>query len=187
MKRLFIAIDIIPSSSFLDVYAKIKSVSTKLDKINWVKPDLIHATLKFLGETPEEKIPSIMEGMNVAASNIPSFSMRIGTVGAFGSRYQPRVLWFGIQKTQIIEQLHNQLQKEMRKLNFKYDFGNFVPHITIARINRIDDKQRFWKTIEASQTSFIQEVEVRKIILYESILKTNIPVYQKAGEISLLS
>jgi 2'-5' RNA ligase len=128
-----------------------------------------------------------MEGMNVAASNIPAFPMKIGTVGVFGSRYQPRVLWFGIHKTQTIEQLHTQLQKQMRKLDFKYDFGNFVPHITIARINRIDDKQRFWKIIEASQTSFIQEVEVRKIMLYESILKTNIPVYQKTGEVSLLS
>jgi 2'-5' RNA ligase len=185
VKRLFIAIDAVPDTSFLDIYAKIKSSSTKLDKINWVKSDLMHTTLKFLGETPEEKIPSILEGINVAVSNISSFSLKIGKVGIFGSRYQPRVLWFGIDKTQIVEQLHNQLQKEMRKLGFKYDFGNFVPHITIARINKIDDKQKFWKVIEAVQTSFIQEIEVREVILYESILDARIPVYRKMGEIEL--
>jgi 2'-5' RNA ligase len=185
VKRLFIAIDTVPDASFLDIYTKIKSSSTKLDRINWVKPDLMHTTLKFLGETPEEKIPFILKGMSVAVSNISSFSLKIGRVGVFGSRYQPRVLWFGVDKTQIMEQLHHQLQKEMRKLNFKYDFGNFVPHITIARINKVDDKQKFWKVIEAVQTSFIQEIEVRKVILYESILDTYIPVYRKTGEIEL--
>jgi 2'-5' RNA ligase len=185
VKRLFIAIDIIPDSSFLDVYAKVKFVSTKLDKINWVKPELLHVTLKFLGETAEDKITSIINGINVAVSNIPPFSLKIGTVGVFGSRYQPRVLWFGIHQNQTIKQFHTQLQKEMRKLNFKYDFGNFVPHITVARINRINDKQRFWKIIEASQTAFIQEIEVRKVILYESILNGHIPVYYKIDEIDI--
>jgi 2'-5' RNA ligase len=182
VKRLFIAIDIIPDSSFLDIYAKIKSGSTKLDKINWVKPDLIHTTLKFLGETPEEKIPSILERMGIATLNIPPLKIKVGKIGIFGSRYQPRVLWFGIDKTQMMEQLHHQLQKEMRKLGFNYDFGNFVPHITIARINKIDNKQKFRQVIESVQTSFIQEIEVKEIILYESILNARIPVYQRTGE-----
>jgi 2'-5' RNA ligase len=185
VKRLFIAIDIIPDIVFWDIYVQIRYNSTKLDEINWVKPDLIHVTLKFLGETPEEKITSILEGMKMAVSNIPSFRLQVGKVGVFGSRYQPRVLWFGINKSQAIEQLHRQLQKEMRKLDFKYDFGNFVPHITIARINRIDNKQKFWETIEEVQTDFIQEIKVKEIILYESILNGHIPVYRKAGEIAL--
>jgi 2'-5' RNA ligase len=185
VKRLFIAIDTVPDSSFVDVYTKIKSSSTKLDKINWVKPDLIHATLKFLGETPEEKIPSILKGLEGVVSNISPFSLKIGRIGVFGSRYQPRVLWFGIDKNPIIEQLHVQLQKEMRKLDFKYDVGNFVPHITVARINKIDNKRKFWETIEAVQTSFIQEIEVKEVILYESILNGHIPVYQKTGVVKL--
>ncbi len=185
MKRLFIAIDIIPDNTFLDIYSKIKSTSTKLDRINWVKPDLMHVTLKFLGETPEDKIPSILQGISFAVSDISSFVMTIETVGAFGSRYQPRVLWFGINKTNEIEQLHTQLQKEMKKLGFKYDFGNFVPHITVARINKVDNKQKFWNSIESMQTSFIQEVQVGKVTLYESILETHIPRHEIIGEIVL--
>jgi 2'-5' RNA ligase len=184
MRRLFIAIDIIPDSNFCDIYAKLKSTSTKLDKINWVKPDLMHLTLKFLGETPENKIPAIVKEIKSASFGISSFELKIGTIGAFGSRYQPRVLWFGIDKSEPLEQIHTQIQKEIRKLGFKPDFGNFVPHITLARINKIDDKQKFWKSIESLQTPFIQEIKVNKIILYESILNERIPVYEVVEEIS---
>ena len=186
MKRLFISIDTVPDASFLAIYNKIKSGSTQSDRINWVKPDLMHTTLKFLGKTSEEKIPLILEGIRISVTNVSAFSLRIGRIGIFGSKYHPRVLWFGIDKVQIIEDLYQYLQEEMRKLDFKYDFGNYVPHITIARINKIEDKQRFWKVIKSAQTSFIQEVEVKSIILYESLLETYIPVYRKLGEIGLL-
>jgi len=179
MKRLFIAIDIIPDNNFCKICTRLKSASTKLDRINWVKHDLMHLTLKFLGETPEDKIPTIVKGIKSAAVGISPFELKIGTIGAFGSRYQPRVLWFGIDKSEILEQIYMQIQKEMRKVGFKPDFGNFVPHITLARINKIDDKQRFWKSIESMQTSFIQKVEINKIILYESILDERVPKYME--------
>ena len=182
MKRLFIAIDIIPDNNFCVLYAKLKSNSTKLDKINWVQPDLMHLTLKFLGETPENKIPYILQGMESAILGISHFELKIGTIGAFGSRYQPRVLWFGIDKSDMLEQIYIQIQKEMRKLDFKYDFGNFVPHITIARINKIDNKQKFWNFIESMQIPFIQKIEVSKIILYESILNEHVPTYNAIKE-----
>ena len=185
MKRLFIAINFVPDSNFLDIYAKLKSASTKLDKINWVKPDLMHLTLKFLGETPEDKIPVIVKGITSAASNTSPFTFRIGTIGAFGSRYQPRVLWFGVDKSEPLTQIQAQIQKKMQKLGYKPDYLNFIPHITLARINKIDDKQKFWNAIEDLQTPFIQEVKVNKIILYESILETYIPEYKTIEDIFL--
>jgi len=181
-KRLFIAIETTPNERFLTVYNTLKSHTTKLDRINWVQPHLMHLTLQFLGETSETKIPVILDKMNVAVSTVSPFALKIGTIGAFGSRYQPRILWFGIEKTEVLLQLHTCIQKEMRRLGFKPDYGNFVPHITIARINKIDNKQSFWKTIESMQVPFIQAIEVEKIILFESILETRVPVYKRVEE-----
>jgi 2'-5' RNA ligase len=181
MKRLFIAIEIIPDSNFTKIYSKIKSAATKLDSLTWVKPDLVHITVQFLGVTPAEKIPDIVKGMESAVVDISSFQLKIGSIGVFGSRYCPRVLWFGIENSDFVQQLHQQIQKQMRRLGFKTNFGNFVPHLTIARIHKIDNKRRFRESVEAIQTPFIQEITVDKIILYESILKTHIPVYQKTA------
>ena len=57
------------------------------------------------------------------------------------------------------------------------DGQNFVPHITIGRINYISDKKIFNKIIQNYNTPNIQSVETKEILLYESILKKEGPVY----------
>ena len=182
-KRLFIAIDVVPNEQFLAVYTKLKSQTTKLDKINWVMPDLMHITLKFLGETAEEKIPAIVEKLHIACEDAFPFSVDIGRLGLFGSRYQPRVLWVGVSNTENLQNLQHSIEKQMRKLDFPRNIGNFVPHLTIARINKIDDKKRFLQHIEQNQIAQIQQLTVKKIILYESLLNSRIPVYEKIAVI----
>ena len=178
-KRLFIAVEVVLDKQFLTVYHKLKSHTTKLDKINWVKPDLIHVTLKFLGETEVEKIPDITENMRIACKMLSPFVVDIGKIGLFGSRYQPRVLWLGMNKIELWQQLHYSIEKQMRKLGFPPTIGNFVPHLTLARISKIDDKKRFLQHIEQNQIEQIQQLTVREIVLYESILEGHIPVYEK--------
>lgn len=185
MKRLFIAFDFKLNKDFLEFYSHVRSVFTKLDKFNMVKPALMHVTLKFLGETEEGEIDSIIQGIQNAAKDIPAFTVQTGKLGVFGSRYQPRVLWLGIEKKAELEQLHKQLNKEMRKTGFKPDFGNFVPHLTLTRINKIDDKHYFWKKMKSLPQDFVQQIHVDKIILYESILDGHVPVYEKIKEFSL--
>ncbi len=186
MKRLFIAFDFNLDKDFLEFYSDVRSVFTKLDKFNMVKPELIHITLQFLGETKEEQIDPIILRMQNITKDISVFNVKTEKLGIFGSRYQPRVLWLGIEKINVLEQLHKQLNKEMRKIGFKPDFGNFVPHLTLARINKINDKHYFWKKIESLSQDFSWQIQVNKIILYESILHEHIPVYRKIAETLLL-
>ena len=185
MHRLFIAFEFTPDEVFLDFHSKIRSSFTKLDKYNIVKPDLMHITLKFLGETEQENINPIIQGIENTVKGISTFEVKTEKIGIFGSRYQPRVLWLGISKTEPLSQLHKQLQKEMKKLGFRPDFGNFVPHLTLTRINKIDDKHFFWKRIESMPQDFTQQINIKTIILYESILQGHVPVYQKIAEIPL--
>lgn len=187
IKRLFIAFDFNVDNVFLKFYSQTHSVFTKLDKYNLVKPELMHVTLKFLGETDPKKINSIMQEIRHTVKNIPAFDVKTEKLGIFGSRYQPRVLWLGIEKKTELEQLHKQLNKGMWKLGFKPDFNNFVPHLTLARINKIDDKHYFWKKMEYLPQDFVQQIHVNKIILYESILQGHIPVYGKVAEFPLES
>ena len=184
-KRLFIGVEVVPDERFLSVYDKLKSQTTKLDKINWVSPDLMHITLKFLGETPTEKISDIVENLRIACKDVAPFVVNIGRIGLFGSRYQPRVLWLGVNNAEILQSLHHSIEKQMRKLGFPPNIGNFVPHLTLARINKIDDKKRFIQQIEQNQTTQIQQVAVKEIILYESILLNRIPVYEKIAVIGI--
>jgi len=179
LKRLFIAIEVVPNEQFMAIYNRLKSHTTKLDKISWTNPALLHITLKFLGEVPAEKVPAIAEGLRFACKNLSPFTIDIAFVGLFGSVYNPRVLWFGVDNAEILQQIHHSLDKQMRKLGFPPHIGNFVPHLTIARINKIDNKKRFLNYVEQDKTQHIQQFTVTEILLYETKFKRGVPFYEK--------
>jgi 2'-5' RNA ligase len=177
MKRLFAAIKIYPSDTFLQVYYGLRT-SLRNDKIKWVDTKNIHITLKFFGETGEDKIPEITEKLTEIAHVSPFFTMNIKNVGIFGSSYKPRVIWFGIEKNEQLTVLASQVLNAMDEIGFKRDRQNFVPHLTVGRIKYIDDKNRFQQTIDKYKFTEIQNQEVSGFNLYESILRPQGPEYR---------
>ena len=100
MKRLFLAIPIKTNDNgFIPLLDGLKRQLAHEKRINWVKPDNIHLTLKFIGNTPNEDIPKIIDGVGEMLKNHKSFTMDFNRTGIFGSRYAPRVLWLGMQNT----------------------------------------------------------------------------------------
>lgn len=171
MKRLFIAIRIPTDDTFLTACQMLHKSSSKLDKTNWIKPENMHITLKFLGETNETKISLIEKKIEKVTQATTPFSLTLDRIGAFGSRYQPRVIWLGSSANHVsMEKLHHELEDEMKSIGFKPDFGNYVTHLTLARIHSIDDKKFFWKQINTYAPLFNFTFKVKEIILLESIL-----------------
>lgn len=171
MKRLFVAIQIPYDEKFSTAFQKLRQSSSKLDKINWIDYENLHMTLKFLGDTEPDLIPSLENSIEELTNNISLFFVTLNRIGAFGSRYQPRIIWVGsCDVVKEINVLHKEFEKRMRAFGFKPSFGNFVSHATLARIHHIDDKKFFWKQIQASAPMFNFTFEVKEIILFESIL-----------------
>ncbi len=177
MKRLFAAIKVHPSETFLKVYYGLKT-NLRNDKIKWVDLENIHITLKFFGETEEERIPQISEKLNEISKSHSNFSLNIKNVGIFGSSYKPRVIWLGIEKNEQLMELGSEILHGMDKIGFKQDRQNFVPHLTIGRVKFIDDKNRFQQVIDKYKSTDIQKQKVAGFILYESILKPQGPEYR---------
>jgi len=184
MKRIFAAIKIQPSEIFLNTYFQLKS-NLKDEKIKWVELENIHITLKFFGETAENRIGGIKELLLNIGHDHTSFSLSLKNVGIFGSAYNPRVLWFGIKKSEKLISLANDVLDQVGSIGFKRDRQNFVPHLTIARIKFIDDKKRFQEVISRFQTKDIQEQTVEQFYLIESILRPQGPEYKILESFSL--
>jgi 2'-5' RNA ligase len=178
MKRLFAAIKIHPSARYISLFNAI-SASLSHERIKWVEPENMHLTLKFLGETAENKIPAISQALQTAASKSKPFTLEIANTGIFGSRYDPKVIWFGINKNEVLQNLAENIFAELQAINFARDRQNFVPHLTIGRIREIEDKTLFRQIISTYNTIEIQEEHVEEIILYESILAHKGPTYVK--------
>jgi len=178
MKRLFAAIKIHPLARYISLFNEISS-SLRHERIKWVEPENMHLTLKFFGETDETKIPAIRQSIETAVAQSKSFTLKIANTGIFGSRYDPKVIWFGIDKQEELDNLAKNIFSELGKIGWQQDRQNFVPHLTIGRIKGLKDKPLFQQIISKYNTVEIQEENVNKIILYESILRRERPLYKE--------
>jgi 2'-5' RNA ligase len=177
MKRLFIAIKIIPNQNFLDIFNVLKK-ELEYEKINWVDESNLHFTLKFLGKTENSQIEKIISNLKKITAATQVLNIRIENLGVFGSRYDPRVIWAGIASNEQLSQLAEKVLNKLDEVGFKRDRQNFVPHITLGRIKHIRDKKHLKKVIDKNRTLIQQEEQVKKIYLYESILKPEGPHYK---------
>jgi len=137
MQRLFIAVELPP-----DLKQRIKAMATvlrgkDLGEFRWVRPENIHLTLKFLGETPAERLSEITAAMTVAVRDIEPFILKLGKTGVFPSMRRPRVFWLGLDESleQLME-LQATLQTALKAIGFAEERDHFVPHLTLARIPR---------------------------------------------------
>ncbi|HEY9114935.1 MAG TPA: RNA 2',3'-cyclic phosphodiesterase [Bacteroidales bacterium] len=181
MKRLFAAIKVTPDENFLKIYyGLIKELH--FAKVNWVKPENMHLTLKFFGETSEEKVEQINQVIEESLENFAPFIIHLKETGIFGSSYNPKVIWFGVGNAEILKKMAENLLISLDENGFLRDRQNFVPHLTVGRIKDVKHKQLFQSAVDKYKGSFIQEILVDSIILFESVLTPKGPQYKKISE-----
>lgn len=175
-KRLFAAIKIHPSDDFLTIYNQIKS-ALRHERITWVNPAAMHLTIKFFGETSTSQIPAIDKCLQQACSIIKPFSLEIKNTGMFGSRYEPRVIWFGIEDGDAMQILFHEVSRHLKTIGIFPDRQNFVPHLTIGRIKEIKNKRNYQEVLDKYREHNSGSQAIRELVLFESILHRDGPVY----------
>jgi len=184
MKRLFVAIKVELSDEFRQS-ARALQANLSYEKIVWEKDDLRHLTLRFLGATPDSQIEPLKAALADVARESESFTMQLDKMGLFGSRYAPDVIWFGFEDFTPFRQLFDKLESRLQQVGFGPAYGNFVPHVTVARIKHLQDKQRFRRVLEQCRPKGAQTINVSEIILYQSFLHSDGPVYKPLATYSL--
>jgi len=186
MKRLFIAVDVELSDSFQSLTQQLKT-DLRNDEIVWVKSGLQHLTLRFLGETRDAQIEPLANALSILAKSTQSFELQLDKIGVFGSKYAPTTLWYGFSEFSLFNKLFENLEKELFQIGLQENYGNFVPHITVGRIKKVDNKKHFWETIEKRQPQFSQVIPVCQLKLIQSKLSSEGPSYRTLFASSLAS
>jgi 2'-5' RNA ligase len=184
MKRLFAAIKINPDDGFLSRFQDMQQAFQSA-RIKWVEAHNIHMTLKFFGETEEQKIPQIITLMNQRAQKTTPFMITLKGLGIFGSAYDPKIIWAGIEPYEALSQLMTSLHQELAEAGFEPDRQNKVPHLTLGRIRQLKDKEHFQKTLALYRNLQSAPEKVTSFILYESILRREGPEYRIVESFSL--
>ena len=106
-----------------------------LHNLRWVRPEGIHLTLKFLGETPPDKVPAIEEALAAACQGVPAFAFTVGRLGTFGDRRGPRVIWVDVGgEREAMARLQERVEQRLEGLGFPREKRAFSPHLTLARV-----------------------------------------------------
>ena len=183
-KRLFLALPILETDPFTRIIDQLKS-SISRDEVQFTKLENLHLTLRFIGETSEKDQGKIVDMMKVVSDDFFSFKSEMRKVGLFGSSYAPRVIWAGWHDEGMSAKLNNVIINGLESIGFPSDRQNFVPHLTLARIRRIENKSYFQQTMDTIKENFFGSQTNTKIILYESILEKEGPRYVALQEFRL--
>ena len=133
--RLFVAIDL-PE----DVRESLGRLQAGLRRndltgLRWTRPEGVHLTLKFLGETPAAEVAAIEGALARAVRGVPAFRLALGAPGTFGGRRGPRVLWVDVEgELAPLQRLQAAVERELAAVGFAPEERKFSPHLTLARV-----------------------------------------------------
>lgn len=180
--RMFIATDIGEREEIINVEKKLETMQ---GKIKLVEPWNIHLTLKFLGETSEKLIPEIKEVMEEASKDISPFSCELAGIGAFPSANYIRIIWIGLKDNGETKRIAQRLEEGLESYGFKREKREFTPHITIARVKNVKDKQEMKLFLQKYANASFGKVNIDSIVLKKSELKKEGPIYETLTEVKL--
>jgi RNA 2',3'-cyclic 3'-phosphodiesterase len=175
MPRLFIGIKIENQPNLTDLSNKLKQQLSN-NPINWVDPNNFHLTLKFLGEVESFYINSLILLLKNISSKNKSFILQFNKLGYFGRKLLPSVIWFDFLPSEELKKLQQSVENSLLELGFPCDEKSYSPHLTLARIKKINNPDQFDELIKNS-TSLKDKAVINEFQLIESTLEPSGSVY----------
>jgi 2'-5' RNA ligase len=184
MKRIFIALKVEAGVTLLKMVSSLKSGLSK-DSIKWTSIDNIHITLAFLGDTEDKLIKPISLMLKEKCKGSGNFRLIIRGLGVFRNPADPRIIWTGVELSEKLIRLNEDIMDGLRGLNIEMENRPFNPHLTLGRIKHLNDKETLKTLLGQFKDSEIQIILVNEAILYESVLLQSGPVYKPLAKFSL--
>lgn len=176
VKRLFIGVSI--KSETVELVVKLwmnEPLSHSL--LNWVKPENWHITLFFLGNQQISDITLLQQIIEESFLSVPAFNAQLYGVGTFLYKYNPKVLWLGLENFQLMLLARSRMGELLLQNGFTFSNNPLRPHLTVARIKRLENSTSFQSFLSQNREVSFGSVAINHVILYESVLTSKGPVY----------
>ncbi len=183
--RVFLAFDISERVKEKALQA-IKKLKRAGGNVRWVKPENMHFTIKFFGEIAQADLDNINDVIIKNIHKFSPFKIRVEGINTFPPLPKnPRVVWAGIENYRELENIHNTLIEDFRKIGFPEEHREFKPHLTLGRVKNTNGISGLKKAIENNEQMSFGECEVNELVLYKSKLTPSGPIYTEIYKYSL--
>jgi 2'-5' RNA ligase len=157
--------------------------------VKWVDPDIIHLTLKFLGNIPVDTIDNLTAAIREACRGVPPFRVEVGGLGVFPNPRRVQVVWVGLAgDIENLAQLQKCIDSALVPLGFTPESRPFTPHLTLARVRdraAPAQKQELGRIVAAARFEDVESLRVDAVHLMKSQLTPEGPVYDRISSITL--
>ncbi len=162
-KRLFISI---PVDTFIlnKINKKLGNLNLPWENIKVINTDNMHITLKFLGDTPLEKIPTIIEALKEVVKEFKSFNLEVKETTIF-SENNPRTLVLKFKESKELDKLHSRIEEILYEEGISNkEQRQYQPHLTVARVKKHSKYKDFkdyinWNIGGDSEVSYLELIE----------------------------
>ena len=180
--RAFISVDLDRFGPVKHLVDEIRAASPAMKAVN---VDLMHLTLKFLGDTQESLVPSIVSIMQDGFQGVEPFKIRLVGTGAFPNLDYMRVLWIGLEDNGILAPIAQKIDVGLGKFGFDREERPFSPHVTIGRMKGAQGKDKLKAILNQHGSEVFSEQQVTSIRLKKSVLSPQGPTYTTVEEVRL--
>jgi 2'-5' RNA ligase len=129
MHRLFVAIR--PPAS---VRQLLLAAMGGISGARWQSDEQLHLTLRFVGEVDRHLAGDIHAALG--SIHHASFQLALNGIGCFDRRGYADAVWAGVTPQEHVKALHRKVDAALLRVGVRPDERAFLPHITIARLNR---------------------------------------------------
>ncbi len=177
--RSFVAVDL--PAGMRDDIARIQR-EIAIGGLRLVRPELVHVTLKFLGNVPEERLGEITEALGSIRST--PFDASLKGMGSFPGR-SIRVVWLGLEGNFL--ELYQAVENALAPFGFERDKRGFSPHVTLGRVKSPSPEISKQISRKISQIGDIDlgSFHVDRFLLKKSTITSGGPIYEDLAEFPL--
>lgn len=147
--------------------------------------ELIHTTLKFLGDTDEALVPEIVRVMEASAAGVGPVAVSLRGTGAFPGPKRINVVWVGLEGADPLGRIASSLNRGLDELGFRPEDRRWEPHVTVARLKSGRNLDRVRAAIEGYAHEEFGASVVDRIRLKRSVLRPEGPEYSTVAEVPL--
>ena len=177
--RCFIAVDL-PAGMRDEIGRVQKEIAT--EGLRLVRPEIVHVTLKFLGDVAEEKVDRIAQALREI--KVAPFPAEVRGMGAFPGR-SIRVVWLGLEGD--FQSLYILVDEALKPFGFQSEKRGFNPHVTLGRVGRptTDVSKKLAPKIAQFADLNLGQFSVDRFQLKKSTLTRGGPIYVDIAEFPL--
>ncbi|MFB6161071.1 MAG: RNA 2',3'-cyclic phosphodiesterase [Haloferacaceae archaeon] len=183
--RLFLAVDL--PAGLADALADLQDEFRAAEGLRFTDPADAHLTLKFLGDTPSDRVGDATDAVAAALDDagVAPFEATVGGLGVFPSLDYISVVWVGVREgTDELARLHEAIEHETVAAGFEPASHDFTPHVTLARMDDARGKDHVQRTVRGADPT-VGSFRVDEVRLKESTLGEAGPEYETVARFPL--